>query len=801
MDNYYFKHLNTLELPKVLKMLSCFCSCADSAERADALLPEGSFESAEQLLGETECAYLLIARYTAPSFGGIKNVDSALTRAASGSTLTPAELLHICEVLRVTRSLYEWHRNNHLQGNEALDRYFDALYPNKFLEDKIQSAIITEDEISDSASPELYSIRRKIRKASDSVREQLDKIIHSSSMRNCLQDPIVTMRSGRYVVPVKAEFRAQVPGLVHDTSASGSTVFVEPNSVVEANNAIRVLESQEKAEIDRILAELSALCGEFANNIKISYDQLISLDLIFAKAKFAYDINASRPVLNQNGITELRRARHPLLNRKTVVPTDISLGDKFTTLVITGPNTGGKTVALKTLGLLSIMALCGLFIPAGENSRVAVYDKILCDIGDEQSIEQSLSTFSAHMTNIIEILARADKNSLILIDELGAGTDPAEGAALAVSILEQLREKGCKIAATTHYAELKMYALQTPGVVNGCCEFDVKTLRPTYRLLIGLPGRSNAFAILSRLGMNKEIIDRAKSLLSEDDSRFDDAVGKLEESHITLEREKQDIADIKAKARAAEQKAREHTEKLDRERERIISEAKKQAERIVEKARSRSDELLEELESIKKQSDGKNAAEQLRAARAAAKKGIRSLEDSADPAIKKLPTAYRLPRPLKAGDTVEIIDIDKRATVLEAQKDRDTVTVMAGIIKTTVKTDNLRLIENAQPQGVKPATRTGVRTVHSVESRATRAASPEIDLRGKRADEALLELDGFIDNAVMSGISTVTVIHGKGTGALRDAVREFLRSNRSVKTFRRGVFGEGEDGVTVAELK
>ena len=338
-------------------------------------------------------------------------------------------------------------------------------------------------------------------------------------------------------------------------------------------------------------------------------------------------------------------------------------------------------------------------------------------------------------------------------------------------------------------------------MVNGCCEFDVKTLRPTYRLLIGLPGRSNAFAILSRLGMNKEIIDRAKSLLSEDDSRFDDAVGKLEESHITLEREKQDIADIKAKARAAEQKAREHTEKLDRERERIISEAKKQAERIVEKARSRSDELLEELESIKKQSDGKNAAEQLRAARAAAKKGIRSLEDSADPAIKKLPTAYRLPRPLKAGDTVEIIDIDKRATVLEAQKDRDTVTVMAGIIKTTVKTDNLRLIENAQPQGVKPATRTGVRTVHSVESRATRAASPEIDLRGKRADEALLELDGFIDNAVMRGISTVTVIHGKGTGALRDAVREFLRSNRSVKTFRRGVFGEGEDGVTVAELK
>lgn len=789
------RHERTLELPKILERLSGLCSCADAAELALGLRPEHTLRGAERLMSETVDAHMLIARFGAPSFGGMRNCRGSVTRAQAGGTLSMKELLEIAEVLRVVRSLVEW-RGRCAGVETALDERFHCLTPNKYLEEKITSAIVSEEEMSDHASPVLADLRRKKRSASGRVREQLDKMIRSTAYQKYLQDPIVTIRSGRFVVPVRAECRGEVPGLVHDTSASGSTLFIEPMSVVEANNEIRMLETKEQAEIDRILTELSNEAGGFADGILESYDLCIELNLIFAKAKLAYDMKASAPALNDRGRVVLRKARHPLLDPAKAVANDILLGVDFDTLVITGPNTGGKTVALKTLGLLTCMAMCGLMIPAGDRSEVAVFSHVLADIGDEQSIEQSLSTFSAHMTNLIGIFEQVDESSLVLLDELGAGTDPVEGAALATAVLENLRERGAKIAATTHYAELKAYALETPGVENGSCEFDVATLRPTYRLLIGMPGRSNAFAILERLGMDPQVIARARELVSSDNTHFEQVVDQLQRARQELEKQREETAALRAEAQQAIDQAQRRLKQAENEREKELEKAREQAKRLVEKAREQSDRMLGEMEEAKKAMTGQNAAEMLRMARAQARAGMKKLEDTADPVSERMKSSYVLPRPLKAGDQVLLSDIDKKGTVLSPPDQHGNVMVQAGIIKTKVKVDSLRLLEHEkESRPAAPAVRRGV------ESRAVRRTAVELDLRGKAVDEGLMELDSFLDQAIMGGMETVTVIHGKGTGVLRNAVRQHLRSHPSVRSSRPGVYGEGEDGVTVVELK
>lgn len=741
---------------------------------------------------------MLLARFGGPAFGGLHNVNNALQRAAAGGMLTMRELLEIAEVLRVIRSLSEWRSRS--EGVETcLDNFFHALMPNKFLEERILNAILSEDEMADGASPTLQDIRRKIRAASSRVRDRLDQMIRSPRYQKFLQEPIVTQRNGRFVVPVKNENRGEVPGLVHDTSSSGATVFIEPMGVVEANNEIKVLQSKERDEIDRILTELSAEAGSFADSIKASYECAVELNLIFAKAQLAYEMKAAPPLLNDEGVIELRRARHPLIAKEKVVPTDIRLGETFDTLVITGPNTGGKTVSIKTVGLLTLMAMCGLMIPVADQSRISIFTHVLADIGDEQSIEQSLSTFSAHMTNIISILHQADAHSLVLIDELGAGTDPVEGAALAMAILEQLHQQGAKIAATTHYAELKAYALQTPRVENGCCEFDVATLRPTYRLLIGVPGRSNAFAISERLGMGSEVVDRARELVSAENTRFEDVVESLEKSHQALEQEREDARAQRAEAETIRQKAEEQLKSVDKLREREMEQARTQAMRIVEQARRESQAFLMELEKLKKEKEkNQNLADLARRAKSQMKQHANAMAEVTNPVVAPVidDADYVLPRPLQVGDAVLIADLDKQATVLTLPDKNGNVEVQAGPLKTRVKLQSLRLLNAKQRKNQSKS-----RTVRRSDSIAQTSVKTSCDLRGKTVEEALLDLDQFLDDCVMTGLNECTIIHGKGTGALRGAVQKHLRAHPMVKGYRLGTYGEGEDGVTMVTLK
>lgn len=793
------KHHKSLELDKVLEMLATYTSCDDAHELALNLKPESDLDSARALMNQTRDAHMLLARFGGPSFGGLTNVNNALFRADAGSTLSLRELLDIAGVLRVIRTVVQWRSTN--EGVETiLDIYFSSLVPNKFLEETITGVIISEEEVADHASPLLADIRRKIRAQEGKVREQLGKFTHNSNYSKYLQDNIITMRNGRYVVPVKNEYRSEIPGLVHDSSSSGATIFIEPMPIVEANNQIRLLKNQEQDEIDRILAELSATVGSFANSIKQSYECAVELNLIFAKAKLAYAMNASVPEMNDSGIIEFRRARHPLISKSSVVPVDIQLGTDFDTMVITGPNTGGKTVSIKTIGLLSLMAMCGLMLPVNDQSKVAVFTKVLADIGDEQSIEQSLSTFSSHMTNIIKIINEADSSSLVLIDELGAGTDPVEGAALAISILEQLRNQGAKIASTTHYAELKAYALQTPGVINGSCEFDVQSLRPTYRLLIGVPGRSNAFAISQRLGLSDEIIEHAQELVSTENTRFEDVVDRLEQSRKQMEAAQAEADRIRLDAEKELAKAKQMKEEIQTMRETEAEKAKAQALRITEQAKREAYQLLNDLEALRKQqAKEKDAAEMARRARAVIKKGLNAIDSASDPIIGTLEADedYTLPRPLRIGDTVIIADIGNEATVVTLKDKKGLVTVQMGTMKTRVKEENLRLVEkqkkNTQP---KRSVATG-----KMESRMNMSAKTSLDLRGMTVEEGLLELDRYIDYALRMGIGEFTVIHGKGTGVLRSAVREYLKKSSFVKSHRLGTFGEGEDGVSIVTLR
>lgn len=786
------RHSAAVELDKILKLLAEQTASEDASEQALALEPAVSTDEVRRRLQETDDAFVLMAKFGSPSFSGLKNVANPLRRAQAGGVLNLVDFLRIAGVLRTMRAISDWRRKS--EGMKTtLDWRFESVVPNKYLEEKINAVVISEEEVADNASPELASIRRRIRAASSRVREQLDKMIRSAAYQKYLQDPIVTMRGGRYVVPVKAECRGEIPGLVHDTSSSGATVFVEPMGVVEANNEIRVLQSRESAEIERILAELSAEAGGFADLIIESYHAAVGLDLIFAKGQLAYKMKASMPKVNDTGRILLNQARHPLIDSKQVVPMNIELGTTFDTLVITGPNTGGKTVTLKTLGLLTLMAMCGLMLPVGDNSEISVFHQVLADIGDEQSIEQSLSTFSAHMTNIIQIIEQADERSLILLDELGAGTDPVEGAALAMAILEALRERHARVAATTHYAELKAYALQTAGVENGSCEFDVATLRPTYRLLIGVPGRSNAFAISSRLGLNQEIVDRARELVSGEDRRFEDVVQNLEQSRQKLEAERRQAQEQNAEARRISEEAREYRERLEREAAKEIEQARERAAQLVARTRAQADALLEELEEMKRQGAKSMTAEQ----RARMKAGMRDMESASDPVSRKEPETYVLPRPLKAGDDVLIFDIDKEGTVVETPAPDDKkVLVQAGIIKTRVPVENLRLLE--QKTQNRKARRSGTR---NVPKRSDAPVMTEVDVRGEDSIEAVMSVDRAIDSALLSGIHQLTIIHGKGTGVLRTAVQQHLRRHPSVRTYRLGVFGEGESGVTIVELK
>lgn len=789
------RNAKTLELDKILELLSLQAGLADTAENALSLTPSSDFEEVKASLDKTNDAYIFMSKYSAPSFGAAKNVSSPLKRAQASAVLSIKELLDIAETLRIIRGVKVWRENCGGLKDTSLEDYFYSLIPNKYLEDKINFAIKSEEELNDNASQALYDIRRKLTAKSAKIREILERIVRGPTAKY-LQDAIITQRDGRYVVPLKSEYKGQINGVVHDTSATGSTIFIEPMSVVETNNEIRVLKSREQEEIERILSELSADAGGSADSIISSYKALCAIDMAFAKAKLAYKMKASLPIINKDGHIFLKRARHPLISYKTVVPVTVGLGGEYDTLVITGPNTGGKTVTLKTIGLLTVMTMCGLMIPVDDGSRISVFEKVFADIGDEQSIEQSLSTFSSHMVNIISITENADNNSLVLFDELCAGTDPVEGAALAKAILMHLSSVGAKVAATTHYPELKSYAIDTERVENASCEFDVKTLKPTYRLIIGMPGRSNAFAISKRLGLNADIIDAAEKEVSDEDRRFERVVGSLENARRQAEEERKKAQELRIKLEQAKKKSEQQEHDLELKQEKLLEKTREDAGRIIENARNKSALLLNELEDMKKQLNAENAAAIAQKARAAYKATVNELEKSSDP-VRTKKAAGEAVTELNNGDIVLIADIYRDATVVDIKPKDKKALVMSGSIKMWVDFENLRLkSKNASSAEFKKT-----RRVTGLVSRGQRTVSGEVDLRGMASDEAIMELDKYIDNAVLSGITTVTVIHGKGTGTLRKAVQAHLRNHKNISSFRTGTFGEGENGVTIAEIK
>ena len=784
------KSQSTLELPAVLELLAGEAVSDPAKEACRAVKPGTNREEILRLLSETTAAKDLMVYKGSPSFSGLRDVRGALARADMGGVLNTRELLSIAAVLASARAVRSYGMSS--EKESCLDQFFRTLQANKFLEDKIVTSIPAEDEIADAASSELADIRRKMRAAAARVRDSLQKIISAPSMARFLQDPIITTRSDRYVVPVKAEFKGSVPGLVHDVSASGATLFVEPMAAVKANNEIRELKAKEKAEIERILAELSADCAEHRTDIDGDYAVLVHLDMIFARAKLSFKLDAMEPELSEKGI-RLRRARHPLLEKGKAVPIDVELGDDYDTLVITGPNTGGKTVTLKTIGLLCLMAQCGLHIPASEGSHVPVFRSILADIGDEQSIEQSLSTFSSHMVNIVGLLSESGEDTLLLFDELGAGTDPVEGAALAIAILENARGKGSVIAATTHYAELKVYATNTPGVMNASCEFDVDTLRPTYRLLIGIPGKSNAFAISQRLGLSEDIIEDARSRVGVSSARFEETIEKLEQTRRIMDRDRQEAARLLLKAEEERKKAAQIRAELDVRLEKAEEKARREADRILADARTVAESTFRELDRMRSEQIEAADHNRINEARAAMRRELNDARDALRSPEEPAPPTQASARPVRVGDTVLIRSMNVKASVLEVNADR-TLLLQAGIMKVTAAEDEVLLLEEEKP------TQPHRRESRGVELRDS-AASSELDIRGMETIEAIPVVERYIDAAVQSRLESVRIIHGKGTGALRSAVQQALRRNKQVKSFRLGRYGEGETGVTVVELK
>lgn len=795
---YTQKTLHTLEYDKIIAQLAERALTEGARARALSLLPSDDFETVCKRQQHTYDARGMLARKGYPPFSGVSDITDAVERAEKGATLSPRELLNVAGVLSASRALVDYHSGKGEEEENSLTETFAALIPNRMLETRITHAIIAEDVIADEASPALADIRRKMRAASNRVKDTLQKFIGGAYARY-LQDNLVTTRDGRYVIPVKAEYRNEIKGLVHDTSSSGATVFIEPMAVVEANNELRMLENKEAREIERILAELSSLCGDYSGTVMGDYLNITELAFIFSCASLAEQMKAERPILLPESVISLRRARHPLLDPEKVVPVNVALGRGYRTLVITGPNTGGKTVTLKTLGLFALMVQAGLQIPAEESSEMGVFRDILVDIGDEQSIEQSLSTFSSHMVNIVSILQQVGRDSLVLFDELGAGTDPVEGAALANAILEWVRATGALTAATTHYAELKAYALETDGVQNASCEFDVDTLRPTYRLIIGTPGKSNAFAISEKLGIPSAVIEAAKGMVSGSSKRFEQVIDKLESSRHEMEKDRAEAARLRAEYEAYKAEAER---KLHAQLDAAANEAEKtreKARQILESARATSDYVMKQLEDVRKKQESRQFSSELAEARRAMRARLQDTSDEVYSAEEDFAAdePYTLPRPLKVGDRVFMVGIGQRGVVQELADRAGNVSVRAGILSAKVPLSRLRLLEEearpARPQKKAPEKR-GTTVV-------SRDFRQEIDVRGMVGDDAWTVVDKYLDEAILAGIQTVRIIHGKGTGALRAALQNDLHHDPRVASYRTGGYGEGDAGVTIVELK
>ena len=790
MFELYEKSIQKLELDQILELLA---GCAGSEEGKQAcrnLMPTSDLDDVRSLLEQTSAASDLCTRKGYPSFSDVKNVSSSLERADRGGCLQPVELLHIASVLRAARTVKAYCAED--EKPTVLDPLFHSLTANKYLEDRIFGAILSEEEIADTASPALADIRRHKRIQSGKIRDSLQKVISSPAYSKYLREPIITIRDGRYVVPVKSECRGEIPGLVHDVSSTGSTFFIEPMSAVNANNELRELELKEKKEIERILSELSAEAASYRESIDMDVMLLTRLDVIFAKARLGYQMRAWAPIMNDEGKIDLRSARHPLIDSAKVVPISLHLGTDFDSMIITGPNTGGKTVTLKTIGLLTLMAECGLHIPAGDGSCLSTFDSILADIGDEQSIAQSLSTFSSHMKTIVDVVASCDSRTLVLFDELGAGTDPAEGAALAIALIEFCRKMGSRVVATTHYAELKLYAMRTPGVINASCEFNVETLQPTYKLLIGIPGKSNAFAISRKLGLREDILKEAADLVGKSDKDFEDVLSKLESQRQQMEAARLEAERLRQETAKIKQQSEEYNLQLQKERDKAMEQARKEAKAIIDDARRTANAASEELKALRKQLQDSADTTGLNQRQAEIR---RSLNEAEDRMKAKQPQQKRPEpkRPVMIGDTVELLKLGTKASVIDIHKD-GTYQLQAGILQIKAKPSEVYLLENDNPYQEK------VRPAHSGREMRMSATPSEVDLRGMDTVEAICVLERYLDEAMRSNLKSVRIIHGKGTGALRSAVQQELRKNKFVKKFRLGVYGEGEDGVTIAEF-
>jgi DNA mismatch repair protein MutS2 len=791
MSELYEKSTAKLELGEVLEKLAG-CACSEAAKAACLYLrPNSDLEDVKELLAQTTAACNLVAVKGTPSFQDVKEVGAALERADRGGSLSTVELLRIAGVLRCARSIKSYCEPE--ERPAVLAPLFAELTPNRRLEDRIFTSILSEEEIADAASSTLADIRRHMRQQSAKIRDGLQKIISSPSYAKYLRDPIITIRQDRYVVPVKSEFKNEVPGLVHDVSATGSTFFVEPMSAVNANNALRELQLKEKKEIERILAELSAEAAALREIISQDYAVLTRLDVIFAKARLSYEMRAGEPLMNNEGKIELKKARHPLIDPKKVVPISLRLGTDFDSMIITGPNTGGKTVTLKTIGLLTLMAECGLHVPAGDGSCLSTFDLVLADIGDEQSIQQSLSTFSSHMRTIVDVVAQCDSRSLVLFDELGAGTDPAEGAALAIALIEFCRKMGSRVAATTHYAELKLYAMRTKGVINASCEFDVETLQPTYRLLIGIPGKSNAFAISRKLGLSEDILKAAGDLVSKSDKDFEDVLGQLEQQRQQMEAARAEAERLQFETEQIKRQSEEFNAQIKKERDKALEKARKEARQIIDDARYTANQVSEELKQLRKQM--KESADMQGVNQKQSELRGKLNEAESRFAAQQQPKERPKPaREIMLGDTVEIIKLETKASVIGINKD-GSYQLRAGILQLTAKPEEVYLLENVSEEQKKKA-----HPAHSGREMRAAAMSSEIDLRGMDAVEAICVLDRFLDDAMRANLASVRIIHGKGTGTLRAAVQNQLKRNKYIKKYRLGTYGEGENGVTIAEF-
>lgn len=786
------KVLHVLEYDKIVQKLSGFAVSPMAKERAQQLRPSVSLSEITLRQQETTEAVSMMLRKGSPSFGGFREIRPQLKRAEMGGMLSILELMHIGEFLYVCRKAKNYAKHeNKTETYGRLDEIFALLTPLTQLENEITRCIVSETEIADDASPGLKSVRREIKVSNDRVKEHLNGVISSSAYRNMLQDFVITIRNDRYCVPVKSEYRSVFPGMVHDQSNTGSTVFMEPLSVVQLNNKVKELQAKEKEEIDRILMALSLLVTQNEAQLSANLELLTQLDFIFAKAHLSLSMEGTQPIFGTDGYLHIRKGRHPLLDKKTVVPIDIYLGKAFHTLLITGPNTGGKTVALKTLGLFSLMGQAGLHIPAGDHSQLTIFDEVFADIGDEQSIEQSLSTFSAHMTHIVRILEEVTDRSLVLFDELGAGTDPTEGAALATAIIQYLHERGIRTAVTTHYSELKVYALSTDGVENACCEFDVETLRPTYRLLIGIPGKSNAFAISKRLGLPDFIIDSAKDFISHDEARFEDVITDLEISKKSVAFEQERAEQYRKEAERLKQEVERQKDKTREQKEKILQKAREEAKQIYAQAKEEADQIIKEMNREAKQKNQQKALEN----RAKLKEKLSTVQEDFL-RTKKVKATHKPPTDLKAGDRVYVISFDQTGVALTAPDKNKEVMVQMGMMKAKIPLAELMLDDTPQPKAPKSK-----QSSTRVKAKKSQFISAEIDCRGQLVDEALANIDKYIDDAYLSGLKQIVIIHGKGTGALRAGVQSYLKTNPHVKSYRPGTFGEGEAGVTVVELK